>query len=77
VLLLVPFVVEPLVGSLPNVGSQVGPLLPFDNAFAFTEVPWLVPFPMHWGPLGALGYFSGIVALVFVSGLVVINRRDA
>jgi ABC-2 type transport system permease protein len=76
-LVLVPFVVEPLVGSLPNVGSKVGPFLPFVNVFTFTEVPWFPTYEMHWGPWGALRYFSFIVALVFVAAIIVINRRDA
>ena len=75
VLLLTPFVIEPLVGSLPRVGERVSPLLPFSNAYTFTEVPWL-DFTTWWGPLGALLYFAVFVAAVFVSALVVINRRD-
>jgi hypothetical protein len=77
ILVIVPFLIEPLAGSLPNVGPRIGPLLPFMNAFTFTEAPWLVPKHMYWGPFGALGYFTGIVAIVFVAGLVAINYRDA
>lgn len=77
ILLLLPFVVEPLLGALPRVGARVGPLLPFTNAFTFTEVPWFQGFPMWWGPLGALAYFTGVVAVVFVAGVFVINYRDA
>lgn len=77
VLLLVPFVIEPLIASLPDVGPRVGPFLPFANAFTFTEVPWFQPFEMHWGPAGALWYFIGIVAAAFTAAVVVINRRDA
>lgn len=77
ILVLLPFVVEPLLGSLPRVGEHIGPLLPFANAFTFTEVPWFQGFPMWWGPIGALAYFTGVVAAVFVGGLFVINYRDA
>jgi ABC-2 type transport system permease protein len=77
VLLLLPFVVEPILGALPIVGSRVGPLLPFVNAFAFTRVPWFQTFPMHWGPWGSLAYFTGITSVVFAAAVLVINRRDA
>ena len=77
VVLLVPLVIEPLVASLPNVGPQIAPYLPFANAFTFTEVPWFQRFDMHWGPGGALWYFTGIVAAVFGAAVFAINRRDA
>jgi hypothetical protein len=76
VLLLSQFVVEPLAGSMPRIGQHVGPLLPFGNAFTFTKTPWLHAYPMWWGPLGALLYFTGVVAVVFLAALLVINRRD-
>jgi ABC-2 type transport system permease protein len=76
VLVLMPFVVEPLLGSLPRVGETVGPLLPFANAMAFTEVPWLQTYPMWWGPIGSAVYFAAVVAVVFVTGVIVISRRD-
>jgi hypothetical protein len=77
VLLLLPFVVEPLLGSTPRIGAHIGPLLPFANAFAFTEVPWFQGFPMWWGPEGALAYFTGVVAVVFAAAVLTINHRDA
>jgi ABC-2 type transport system permease protein len=77
VLLLVPFVIEPLVGSLPRLGPKIGPFMPFDNAFVFTKTPWLIPSKMHWGPSGALAYFAGVVVVVFIAGIAAINRRDA
>ena len=76
VLLLLQFVAEPLVGSMPRIGKYVGPLLPFGNAFTFTDTPWLHAYPMWWGPLGALLYFAGVVAAVTLAALVVTNRRD-
>jgi ABC-2 type transport system permease protein len=76
VLLLMPFVLEPLLGSLPRVGENVGPLLPFSNAFAFTKVPWLPTYSMWWGPLGSLVYFAAVAGAVFVAGVIAINRRD-
>ena len=76
VLLLTPFVIEPLVGSAPRIGQHVGPLLPFVNAYAFTRVPWFAAFPPRWGALGSLLYFTAIVVVVFVIALVVISRRD-
>lgn len=75
-LVLLPFVVEPLVSTIPRVGERVGPLLPFANAFTFIDVPWLRTFDMWWGPLGALLYFTGVAAVVFVAALVDVNRRD-
>ena len=47
VLLLWPLVVEPMLGNLPSVGTEVGPYLPFANAFLFIRVPWLFPALRH------------------------------
>lgn len=76
VLLLTPFVIEPLLAAMPRVGEDVGPYLPFTNAFAFTEVPWLARFPPPWGPSGSLAYFAAVTAVVFVGAVYAINRRD-
>jgi ABC-2 type transport system permease protein len=38
VLLMWPLVAEPILGNLPNIGSEVGPYLPFGNVFLFTRV---------------------------------------
>ena len=76
VLLLLPFVVEPLLGALPNIGPRVGPLLPFSNAFEFIGVPWVQGFPMRWGPLGSLVYFTTVVLAVFLGAVIAVNRRD-
>jgi ABC-2 type transport system permease protein len=75
-LLLMPFVIEPLLGSTPRVGQRVGPLLPFTNAYAFTGVPWYSGVQLWWGALGSLLYFTGVVAAVFVAAAFVIHRRD-
>jgi len=78
VLLLWPLVVEPLLGNLPDVGSEVGPYLPFGNIFIVTEVPWLYPtYAMPWGPVGSLVYFAAIVTAVMGAAIVVVNVRDA
>lgn len=77
-LLLWPLVVEPVIGNMPNFGTEVGPFLPFVNAFIYTDVPWLFPtYVMPWGELGSLMYFAAIVAVVFAAAAVVVNRRDA
>ena len=76
VLLLMPFVIEPLLGSMPRIGEHVGPLLPFANAWAFTGVPWFGAFPPSWGPLGSLLYFTVVVAAIYLAAVFVINRRD-
>ena len=77
-LLLWPLVVEPMVGNLPDVGTEVGPYLPFGNIFIVTEVPWLYPvYAMPWGPLGSLVYFAVMVAAVFAAAIVMLNMRDA
>lgn len=76
VLLLMPFVIEPLFGSLPRIGERVGPLLPFANAYAFTGVPWFGSFAPSWGPLASLSYFAGVVALIYAAAVFAINRRD-
>lgn len=61
---------------MPRVGARVGPLMPFANVNTFTEVEWVQTFPMWWGPLGALLYFTGVVAVVLLAAAVDINRRD-
>jgi hypothetical protein len=78
VLLMWPLVAEPVLGNLPNIGSEVGPYLPFGNAFLFTRVQWLYPaYDMPWGELGSLLYFAAVVAVVFAAAIVMVNRRDA
>ena len=78
VLLLWPLLVEPLLGNLPGRGPQIGPYLPFANVFEFLDVQWLFPsYAMHWGPAASLGYFLTVVAAVFVTAVVAVNRRDA
>ena len=77
-LLLWPLVAEPILANMPNMGTEVGPYLPFANAFTFIRVQWLYPvYAMPWGELGSIVYFAGVAALVFVAALTVINRRDA
>ena len=77
-LLLWPLVVEPLLANMPEVGTQVGPYLPFANLFVFIDVPWLYPvFDMPWGPMGSLGYFVVFVAGILSAAIVVLNLRDA
>jgi hypothetical protein len=78
VLLVWPLVAEPMLGSLPGTGPDVGPYLPFNNIFLFTEVPSLYPaYEMAWGPLGSLAYFAAVVAVVLGAAVVVVNMRDA
>ena len=78
VLLLWPLLVEPVLGNLPDVGSAVGPYLPFANIFRFMDVQWLYPvYAMSWGRIGSLMYFVGVVALVYAAAVVAVNRRDA
>jgi ABC-2 type transport system permease protein len=78
VLLLWPLLVEPVVGNLPNIGSEVGPYLPFANIFRFIDVEWLYPvYTMPWGPVGSLVYFVVVVAAGYTAAIVVVNRRDA
>lgn len=78
VLLLWPLVAEPMIANLPSVGTEVGPYLPFGNAFGFIRVPWLYPgYAMPWGEFGSLVYFAAVIAVVFVAAIMVVNRRDA
>ena len=77
-LLVWPLLIEPVLGSLPSIGSEVGPYLPFLNASVFTRVPWLYPtYAMPWGEVGSLVYFAAVAAVVFVAAIVVVNRRDS
>jgi len=78
VLLLWPLLVEPILGNLPSIGSEVGPFLPFANVLRFLNVQWLFPtYVMPWGETGSLLYFIAVVAVVYVAAIVVLNRRDA
>jgi ABC-2 type transport system permease protein len=76
ILLLMPFVVEPLLGATPGVGARIGPLLPFANANAFTEIPWLQTFSMWWGPIGSAVYFAAVAVAVFAAAVAIVARRD-
>ncbi|OKH84829.1 ABC transporter permease [Mycobacterium sp. ST-F2] len=76
VLVLMPFVVEPLLGTIPQIGGRIGSLLPFANAYAFTKTPWFQTFTMWWGPVGAAFYFAAVAAGVSVLSLVMVTRRD-
>jgi ABC-2 type transport system permease protein len=78
VLLLWPLLVEPVLGNLPSIGSEVGPYLPFANVFRFIDVQWLYPaYAMPWGEVGSPLYFMTVVGVVYVAAIVVVNRRDA
>jgi hypothetical protein len=78
VLLLWPLLVEPVVGNLPSIGSEVGPYLPFANIFRFLDVQWLYPvYDTPWGQTGSLLYFAAVVGTVYVAAVVVVHRRDA
>lgn len=78
VLLMWPLVVEPIVGNLPSIGPEIGPYLPFANAFLFADVQWLFPtYVMLWGPFGSLVYFTTVVVVIFIAATVVIVKRDA
>lgn len=78
ILLLWPLVVEPIVGNMPNAGSEIGPWLPFTNMFDFLQVQWLFPTYQHpWGPAGSALYFAAVVLALFVAAVVVVDRRDA
>jgi ABC-2 type transport system permease protein len=78
VLLLWPLLVEPVLGNLPSIGSEVGPYLPFANIFRFIDVQWLYPaYAMPWGEVGSLLYFMTVFAVVYAVALVAVNRRDA
>jgi len=77
-LLLWPLVVEPMLANMPNMGTEVGPYLPFANAFIFIRVQWLYPvYAMPWGPVGSIVYFAVVTAIVLAEALVFIYRRDA
>ena len=76
VLVLMPFVVEPLLGTIPQIGGRIGPWLPFSNAYTFTKTPLFQTFTMWWGPAGAALYFAAVVATVFTVALVTLVRRD-
>jgi hypothetical protein len=76
ILLLWPFVVEPLLSSMPRVGDRVSPFLPFINAYEFIGSGIYRDDRLLWGPVGALLYFTGFVAVLFVAAAFVTIRRD-
>ena len=73
ILVLVPFVVEPMVGIIPEIGGRVGPLLPFANAYVFTRIEWWQTFSMWWGPLGAALYFGAMAVGVLGAALLAVR----
>lgn len=78
ILLLWPLVVEPILANTPDLGAGIGPLLPFVNAFVYTDVAWLFPvYAMPWGAVGSLIYFLVIVGALFGAAMAVTYRRDA
>jgi ABC-2 type transport system permease protein len=78
VLLLWPLIVEPILANMPNMGTEVGPYLPFANAFIFIRVQWVYPtYAMPWDAAGSIVYFTVVTAVVFTTALLVVNRRDA
>ncbi|RVW01254.1 ABC transporter permease [Rhodococcus xishaensis] len=74
-LLLWPLVIESLLTLIPRVGKYVGEFGPFNNMSYFLGNEG--PIDFHWGPWGALLYFTGFVAIVFGASLFVVNKRDA
>ncbi|MBC3192820.1 hypothetical protein H7X46_17280 [Pseudonocardia sp. C8] len=75
-------VAEPVVGSLPRVGDDIGRWLPFANLDHFLYAGRPEPGSIFdagpvFGPWGALVYVTGIAAAVLAAALWVANRRDA
>ncbi|AHI02091.1 ABC transporter permease [Kutzneria viridogrisea] len=74
ILLVVPLLVENLVGLIPDLGAKIQPWLPFQAAGAFLR-------GTHEGapysPWGALAYFAVLAAVLLGAALVVAKKRDA
>ncbi|HEY0639095.1 MAG TPA: hypothetical protein VGD67_15700 [Pseudonocardiaceae bacterium] len=77
--------VESLIGLVPKVGDDIQVLMPFINANHFLasgsgalagEGAGL-GLEMHWGPWGALAYYSAIALVFLVAAVAVVERRDA
>lgn len=69
--------VENLVQLIPNVGQDIGRLLPFTNATLFAgdrEITGVMD-PLSTG--ASLGIFAGTAVLVLAAATVVVRRRDA
>jgi len=67
------FVVEALVGLIPRVGEDVAKFMPFSNLYAFL-------FNMPTGTFTvweSLGVFAAWAAVLWIVGLVLLERRDA
>jgi ABC-2 type transport system permease protein len=76
ILLLWPFVVEPLLSSMPRIGDRISPFLPFINAYEFIGLGMYRDDRLLWGPVAALLYFTAFVAVLFVAAVFVTIRRD-
>ncbi|GAB2642645.1 ABC transporter permease [Gordonia jinhuaensis] len=74
-------VLENVLVSIPHVGDDVGPWLPFQNAGRFLAADSSMDDTytgyFHWGIYGSLVYFVVISLIVFGAGVAATVRRDA
>lgn len=84
--LLVPLLIENLLGAIPGIGADIHRWLPFNVAAGFltgglddaeaTGPPWLTS-DTTLSPWWALAYVATIAALLLTAAIVTANRRDA
>ena len=75
ILLWVLVIEQTLVQLLPKVRDYLPPYMPFknmENATLMMDTP-----DAPWGQVGSIAYFAGIAAVIFIAGVVALQKRDA
>ncbi|MGL4306703.1 MAG: ABC transporter permease [Mycobacteriaceae bacterium] len=67
-------IMEGIFSAIPWVDKHIAPWGPFNNIGNFLGQSGIA---VEFGPWGSLVYFMIFVAVIFVAGLVVVNKRDA
>lgn len=66
---------EDLIGMLPKVGTDVRNYLPFTNLNAFVSNSPVADLP--WGVVGSALYYLLWAAVIWIAGVVLLQKRDA
>ena len=69
--------VESLVQLIPNVGQDIGRLMPFTNGTLFAGSPETTGVIDPVGTLASLGILAGTALVIMLAATVVVRRRDA
>ncbi|MGP6174688.1 multidrug ABC transporter permease [Corynebacterium sp. A21] len=66
---------EEIIGFLPKIGENIKNYLPFGNLNAFVA-DFAIP-DFHWGATGSGLYFLAWAVVIWLVGVIVLQRRDA